>query len=230
MTQILSPKYIAPDMFEDILLREQLHRFSNSFQIVAALARQCSRKSGAHDTASMLEALEDRLHSLTTLHRLLATNFEMPDFAGRVHEIARKLVRSFGRTDGVILHVDRFWLPEQHRFRLGLIVSELVTNALKHSLYSCAEGLIEISVRTSGCSIILTVVDSNRKALNGRRLLPSPIVAGLAESIGGVAEVVDQNGYAARVTLPREERPFEIIEGSWTRPAMMPAMTSAALH
>lgn len=228
MTQIHSAKQFAPETFSDLVLREQLHRFSNSFQIVAALARQCNRQTGLLDTASMVDALEDRLHALTTVHRLLATGFEMRDFARHVREIARELVRSFGRTDAVILRIDRFWLPEQHRLRLGLIVSELVTNALKHSLCNCAEGLIEISARTNGRTVILTVADSNRKTLDGKRPLPSPIVAGLAESIGGVAEVVDQNGYAVRVVLPWDEQPAQVIEGIWSPVPVMRTVSVGA--
>lgn len=228
MTQIYSAKQFTPETFSDLLLREQLHRFSNSFQIVAALARRCDRETCSLDSALMVDALEARLTALTTVHRLLATGSEMRDFAGHLGEIARELVRSFGRTDGVILQTDRFWLPEQHRLRLGLIVNELVTNALKHSLCNCAEGRIEISVRTIGRTVVLTVADSNRKTLTGKRPLPSPIVAGLAESIGGVAEVVDQNGYAVRVVVPWDEQPAQVIEGIWSPVPVMPAMSVGA--
>jgi len=227
MNSIHSAKPLAPEMFSDLLLREQLHRFSNSFQIVAALARQCHCAGGAPDTALMIAALEERIHALATLHRRLATGCEMRDFASRMREIARELVRSFGRTDTVILRTDRFWLPEKHRFRLCLIVNELVTNALKHSLCNCEEGVIEISARTFDRTVVLTVVDSNRKSLRRLRPLPSPIVAGLAESIGGVAEVVDQNGYAVQVVLPWDEQLTRVIEGSWSR-TLMPTMSAGA--
>jgi two-component sensor histidine kinase len=228
MTHIHSARPFTPEGFSDLLLREQLHRFSNSFQIVAALARQCNRAACSSDTASMVEAIEDRLHALMQLHRLLATGFEMRDFAGHVGEIARELVRSFGRTDAVILRIDRFWLPEKHRLRLGLIVSELVTNALKHSLCNCTEGMIEISARTIGRTVILTVADSNRKTLKGGSPLPSPIVAGLAESIGGAAEVVDQNGYTVRVVLPWDEQPAQAIERIWSPAVVMRTMSIGA--
>ncbi len=217
MNYIHSAKTLASEMSSDVLLREQFHRFSNNFQIVAALARQCNREVDALDSASMMKALEERMRALATLHRLLATDVEMRDFARHAGEIARELVRSFGRTDGVILRIDRFWLSERHRFRLALIVNELVTNALKHSLCDSPEGLIEISIHTVDHAVILTVVDSNREALNGKRPLPSSIVVGLAQSIGGVAEVVDQNGYAARVILPRGQQPAQVIEGIWSR-------------
>jgi len=230
MTQIHLTETFAPDAFADLILREQLHRFSNSFQIIAALARQCNRDGGTLDTALMLEALEERTRALTTVHRLLATSFEMCEFAGHVHEIARELVRSFGRSDAIVLQIDHFWLPQKHRFRLGLIVAELVTNTLKHSLRGCAEGLIEISARATSRTVILTVCDSNRKSLNGKRPLPSPIVAGLAESIGGIAEVVDQNGYAARVILPRDEQPAPVIEGTWSRVPVRRTMSARVLH
>lgn len=217
MNQIYSAQPYAPEMFSELLLREQFHRFSNSFQIIAALASQCNREAGTPETALMVEALGERLQALSRVHRLLATGFEMCDFAERVRAIANELVRSFGRTDGVSLQIERFWLSERHRFRLCLIVNELVTNALKHSLSSCEEGLIEISARSFDRSIVLTVVDSNREALRGRHPLPSPIVAGLAESIGGVAEVIDRDGYAVRVVLPRDEQPAQAIEGIWSQ-------------
>jgi two-component sensor histidine kinase len=179
----------------------------------------------------MVEALKERLHALATVHRLLATGVEMRHFAEHVRGIARELVRSFGRADIVVLRADHFWLPEKHRFRLGLIVGELVTNALKHSLSNCTEGLIEISVRSIDRAVILTVADSNRETLDGRRRLgPSPIVAGLAESMGGVAEIIDQNGYAVRVVLPWDEQAAQVIEASWSRRAPGPALSAGRLH
>ncbi|MFA6115234.1 MAG: HWE histidine kinase domain-containing protein [Sphingomonas sp.] len=228
MTPIHSAKPLAPEASSELLLREQFHRFSNSFQTIASLVRQCTRQAGGLDTAQMVGALEERLHALATLHRLLATGFEMRDFAGHVSAIARELVRSFGRTDAVILRIDRFWLPEAHRFRLALIVNELVTNVLKHSLCDCAAGLIEISARTNGRVVMLTVADSNRSPLDSGRLLPSPIVSGLAESIGGVADVVDQNGYAVRVVVPWDDHAPRVIEGVWSPTAALRAAPAGA--
>jgi two-component sensor histidine kinase len=228
MSQTHSANPFAPEMLSELLLREQFHRFSNSFQIIAALAGQCKREAGAPDTGLLVEALWDRLHALSTVHRLLATGFEMRDFASRVREIANELVRSFGRTDAVILRIDRFWLPEKHRFRLCLIVNELVTNALKHSLCNCAEGLLEISARAFDRTVVLTVFDSNRETLHRRRTLPSPIVVGLAESMGGAAEVIDQNGYAVRVVLPWDEQPVQVIEGVWSHVPVAQTQSASA--
>jgi two-component sensor histidine kinase len=230
MNEIHSAQQFAPEMFSELLLREQFHRFSNSFQIIAALASQCNRQAGTPETALMVEALGERLQALSTVHRLLATGFDMCDFAGRVREIANELVRSFGRTDPVILKIDRFWLPEKHRFRLCLIVNELVTNALKHSLCNCAEGVIEISARSFDRTVVLTIVDSNRGTLHGRRPLPSPIVAGLAESIGGVAEVIDHDGYAVRIVLPCDEQPTQVIEGIWSSAPVSRTLSAGATH
>jgi two-component sensor histidine kinase len=226
MTQLYSANLPASEMSPDILLREQLHRFSNSFQIIATLARQCTRGAGASDTMRMVEALEDRLDALTTLHRLLSRSFEMRDFASHMGKIARALVRSFGRADAVSLWIDHFWLPEKHRLRLALIVNELVTNVLKHSLRNCAEGVIAISARTGGRTIVLTVSDSNRNTLDGKRPLTSPIVAELAESLGGAAEVFDENGYAVRVVLPWDERPARFAERFWPPQTVMPAASA----
>lgn len=230
MNQIHSAKSFSGEMLSDLLLREQLHRFSNSFQIVSSLANECGREAKRSDAAEMVEALKERLNSLAAVHRLLVTGVEMHEFARHMHEIARELVRSFGRTDIVILRADRVWLPEKHRFRIGLIVNELVTNVLKHSLCNCAEGLIEISLSSIGCAVVLTVSDSNCEALDRRRpLAPSPIVAGLAQSMGGVAQVVDQDGYAVQVVLPWNEQAPQVIEGCWSR-AARPARSAGTLH
>lgn len=230
MNQSHSANPFVSEMFPGLLMREQLHRFSNSFQVIAALARQCDREAGTPDTALMVEALHDRMHALATLHRLLATDFEMHNFADRVREISREIVRAFGRTDAITLKIERFWLPEEHRLRLCLIVNELVTNAMKHSLCNCAEGLIEVSARRFDRTVVLTVVDSNRQSLLGRRPLPSPIVAGLAESIGGAAEVIDQNGYAVRVILPCDDQPVQTIDGIWSRTPFAQTVAAGAIH
>lgn len=189
---------------ETVLLAEFNHRLCNTLQIISAMLARCRRDADGSATPVVLGELDERLRALGALHRLLATT---PPEAFEIHcrKLCILLLQAFGRKDVTPLVVmeDIDLSPEQ-TLRLPLLVVELVTNVLKHSLADQDGGVIWVDLRHRGDDIELAVSDS--RSTPGPRFAPSSIVKALAQGLDGEAFVKDAGGWVAGALIPSAAR------------------------
>lgn len=184
-----------------LLLTEMNHRVMNSFQVISALASRFNRVQDLNDLPPILDDLTDRLAAFAALHRQLATP-PHGCFAGYCSSLGTNLVAAFGRLDAVVVTMDPVILPPSWRARIALIVAELLTNCLKHSLTSTAPGSIRLELRLTDDRLIIEAQDSAAPPVSQPLPEPSRVVLALAASLGGETRVVDRDGYCAQVSLP----------------------------
>jgi hypothetical protein len=172
--------------------------------------------------------LEDRLAALGRMHSLLSQPAPSVGLEDHCRLLCILLVQAFGREDVIPWVVmDDLNLSPIQAYSLPLLVVELVTNVLKHSLADQADGVVWVDLHVRGGHIELTVTD-NRKApppVFG----PSRIVSTLAEMLRGEAFVCDSNGQIAGARLPRETP--DAANAAWTEDpsSRRPKRASAAL-
>ena len=195
----------SPEGDTAMLFAELNHRFFNSFQVIAALARQAGRASCA-DFAPLLEALDSRLVALAQVHRMLSYSATRDGIEQHCRTLCRHLVEGFGRSDRVELRFEYDDLRAEWVELLPLIVVEMVTNVLKHSLAGRPAGVITIALDAVPTGFELTVADTSGAPCPSPAPPPSRTVVALAKSLDGSAFVSDRDGYVAGVRLPRGAR------------------------
>jgi two-component sensor histidine kinase len=190
---------------ETVLLAEFNHRLCNTLQIIAAMVAQCRRDTDGSATPVLPGQLQERLQALGVLHRLLAATPPPEAFENHCRKLCVLLVQAFGREDVTpwVVMEDVDLSPEQ-TFRLPLLVVELVTNVLKHSLADQNGGMIFVDLRRRRDDIELTVSDS--RITPGPMFAPSTIVNALAQSLKGEAFVRDAGGCVAGALIPSAAR------------------------
>jgi two-component sensor histidine kinase len=146
-----------------ILLQEVQHRVANSLQIIASVILQSARKSQSDETRTHLTNAHSRVMSVAALQQQLA--------ASRLGEVALKpyfdqLCVSVGASmirdhDQLSLRVDcdDSAVDADISVSLGLIVTELVINSLKHAYPGGRHGLITVSYKGHGPNWTLAVAD-----------------------------------------------------------------------
>lgn len=196
---------------ETMLLVEFNHRMFNTLQIIGAMVARCRRDTDGRTTPELLGELEERLRALGALHRLLATTPRPEAFEDHCRNLCILLVRAFGREDVTpwVVMEDLDLSPEQ-TFRLPLLVVELVTNVLKHSLADQNGGVVWVDMRRRRDEIELTVSDSRTGP--APIFAPSRIVEALAQGLKGEAFVKDAGGWVAGALIPSEREPVQVQE------------------
>ena len=146
-----------------ILLQEVQHRVANSLQIIASVILQSARKSQSDETRTHLKDAHSRVMSVAALQQQLA--------ASRLGEVALRpyfdqLCLSVGASmirdhDQLSLRVDcdDSAVDADISISLGLIVTELVINSLKHAFPGGRQGIITVSYKAHGPNWILAVAD-----------------------------------------------------------------------
>jgi two-component sensor histidine kinase len=137
---------------KELLLREVHHRVKNNLQVLSSLLRLQSRQVQAPEDRGLFDESQNRIRSIALLHERLCRSRDLAriDFAAYVEDLVAQVFRAFGvdrariscttDIDGVFFGIDTA-IP------CGLIINELVSNALKHAFSEGAEGRIEVSIR-----------------------------------------------------------------------------------
>lgn len=165
-----------------LLLQEVHHRVANSLQIIASVLMQTARKSSSEETRTGLNDAHNRVMSVAALQQQLAAT-EVGDvklepyFSQLCHSIGASMIRDHDQVT-LIVDADGTSTTPDVSISLGLIVTELVINALKHAFPGEGGGKIVVSYRSNGTDWTLSVRD------NGMGMPATSVVkAGLGTNI-----------------------------------------------
>jgi two-component sensor histidine kinase len=150
---------------KDLLLSEIHHRVKNSLQVVSSLLRLEAAR--IHDPAigEMLQTTQNRIRSMALIHQTLyqSKDFAHVDFHAFLESFVPTLVQSYSiRPEDISLfiHVAEVRLPIDAAVPCGLIVNELISNALKHAFPEGRKGTIRIEFAQQGeGNAVLSVTD-----------------------------------------------------------------------
>jgi two-component sensor histidine kinase len=169
-----------------ILLQELQHRVANSLQIIASVLMQSARRVKSDETRDHLYDAHSRVMSIASLQSQLAASrlgeVELrPYFTELCRTIGASMIRD-PRRIALEVSVDDSRTGADASVSLGLIVTELVINALKHAFPGNRAGRILVDYKSGeGAAWTLSVVDDGV----GMPAEPFSAVPGLGTSIVG---------------------------------------------
>lgn len=191
----------------EMLIQEVRHRIANSLQIIASVLMQNARRTQSEETRGHLQDAHRRVMSVADLQQQLAAST-----LGTVHLGAylAKLCDSISASmiadpEALVLEVvgEDAVIDAGVSVSLGLVVTELVINSLKHGFPDAQGGRITVDYRTAGPAWTLSVGDTGVGMPSGARAaagLGTSIIQALASQLGARVEVED-TAPGARVSL-----------------------------
>ena len=171
-----------------LLLREYSHRINNEFASAIGVISIAAARSRNDQAKAALSAVRDQLESYAQVHHAL----QMPEHSTSIDAGAylRRLCQAISRSKldvaGIeLLLVERsFQMDSERCWRLGLIVSELITNAVRHAFHG-GGGAIRVELLPSASFVECRVTDNGSGAANANHGHGLQIIGALAESLGG---------------------------------------------
>lgn len=200
---------IREDLVRDkaVMLLELQHRVANSLQIIASVLLQSARKVQSDETRDHLHKAHNRVMSVAAVQRQLAMTGDADvQIRGYLTELCDSIAASMIRDpDQLTLTViaDESLTDSGRSVSLGLMVTELVINALKHAFPDDRVGTIKVAYRTSDASWALSVADDGVGMPDGvgRPGLGTSIVRALATQLRADVKLVDMKpGTAVWIT------------------------------
>ena len=199
-----------PSLDGSLLLRELNHRIRNELtSAICAVSAKAVQSDSVAVKAALLDVV-DLLHQCADVHRAL----HMPD-QGRLADAARYLQQlcfsiTKYRLDRlaicVVFSADDLRLEGERCWKLGLIVSELLTNVARHAQFDARHPELRVELMLAGNVVKCRVSDNGSAPEPIRRGRGLEIIGKLASSLGGrVHTSCAAEGYSFLVTFPLTE-------------------------
>ncbi len=172
----------------------------------------------------LLHHSRDRIRSMSLIHESLYQHkdFSSLDLAAYVDGLARNLVMSYSLSGKVELNLDlrSTNLVLDQAIPCGLILNELISNALKHAYPNGAAGMVDIRLRCEGDRVELTVSDNGIGLPEGfdphvQGNLGLELVRTLVDQLDGRIEITSGSGVTYLLTF---ERIKQTVNGADERP------------
>lgn len=201
----------------DVFIREVDHRVKNSLQIVASMLSFQARHVRNAAAATALEEALQRVLAIAAVHEQLfrVGNFEQIDMKVFLSGLCAALASN--RPENVeIMTADiaSIQLPSNYATKLGLIMTELVINALKHAFPDDRRGKISVSLTMVERGIHLVVADDGVGlpadfSKNRRRGLGMRLIGSVLAQLNGKLVTSTDDGARFLIELPSSisERP-----------------------
>lgn len=173
-TEVITERKLAAERIhasleeKEVLLREIHHRVKNNMQIISSLLQL--QTSALHDPAdvAIFKDCQTRIHAMAMVHDRLyrSGNLSTINFGDHLSELAGLLSRgqsSNTKRISIKTNCEAVELELDKAIPLGLIATELITNAFKHGFYDREEGTIHIDLKKKNDKeMILRVSDDGQ--------------------------------------------------------------------
>jgi two-component sensor histidine kinase/CheY-like chemotaxis protein len=204
---------------KELLIREVHHRVKNNMQIMLGLLDLQARSTGDPNLTEMLNEGQKRIRAMALIHEIFynSKDFSRIDLAGYARTLSQELFQAYkinpGKIDLIIQADGAVCVDISRATPCGLILNELISNALKHAFPGDKPGRLEIIIRetknTEGVPVIEIFIRDNGLGLpddvdiRHPRSMGFNLINGLVtHQLDGQIEAIRGNGTEFRITFP----------------------------
>ncbi len=206
----------------ELLFKEIYHRVKNNLQIIISLLNLQSQKTQDKEMIRILKDNQDRIRAMALIHERLYKSRDLAgiNFKEYIHDLVNNLFLSYGVNAGVIsmkIDIGDIIMNLDTASPCGLIVTELVSNSLKHAFPSSRKGelLIKLDSYDNNKKFVLTVSDNGIGLpedidIQTTKTLGMQLVTSLVRQLKGRIEVDRTRGTEVKITF--EEKRTGVFE------------------
>jgi two-component sensor histidine kinase len=189
VTSIRSEARQKDDLIREkaILVQEVQHRVANSLQIIASVLMQSARRVQSEEARGYLQNAHHRVMSIAAVQKLLSVSEEDqislgPYLSQLCASLGASMIADPDRLS-ISVSVDGSVVEAGVSISLGLMVTELVINALKHAFPDQPKGTITVVYRSEGKDWTLSVTDDGIGMPTGVAAPKAGLGTGIVEAL-----------------------------------------------
>ena len=206
-------KRIRDSLLEkEVLLKEVHHRVKNNMQLISSMLNLQSTYTNNEELTHILIECQRRIKSMAFIHEMIYRN---PDFNGIVAAeyiglLCGQLIQGYAPTNiklSCAQDIDEVLLTLEQAIPIGLIINELLSNALKHAFVGRAAGAIYVSIKKSDNKLILCVADDGIGLMEDfgavqTDSLGTQLVLALTQQLDGELSTESSHGTSISIIFP----------------------------
>ncbi len=196
-----------------VLIREIHHRVKNNMQIISSLLNMQVDSVKDPQAGQALKDAVGRIHSMASIHEKIYSteNFSRVDMSAYIDELSRDLVALQSGRDGKIRinhRMDPIFMGIDIAIPCGLLINELLTNAVKHGRREAEETVIDLELHETGGTVTLIIADNGPGMPPGlfeasrKTSMGMQIIDALARQIGATVELAVEGGTRFTIRFP----------------------------
>lgn len=150
---------------KEILLQEVHHRVKNNLQVISSILNLQSSYVKDKNTLNILRESQNRIKSMSFIHESLyqTKDFSSIDFADYILSLSNNLIHSYNIGSGTVrldTDFEKVFLNLDQAIPCGLIVNELLSNALKYAFTGNKKGVLNLSIKEKDNKVHLRIKDN----------------------------------------------------------------------
>ncbi len=201
---------------KQLLLTEIYHRVKNNLQIVISLLNLQSQKTKDKNVIEIFKDSQNRIRSMALIHERLYKSKDLAgiNFKEYIHDLSSNLFHSYGVNSGNVnlkIDIDDVILNLDTATPCGLIVTELVSNSLKHAFPKGRKGELLIRLISDNNEKFILIVRDNGigfpENIDFRKTntLGMQLVTSLVSQLKGTIELDRSNGTEFKITFKEKQ-------------------------
>ncbi len=152
---------------KEVLLKEVHHRVKNNLQVISSILNLQSSYVKDKKSLDLLLESQNRIKSMAFVHESLyqTKDFSNINFSSYVENICSNLVHSYSNPDNppvLNMDLDSIQLNLDTAIPCGLIINELISNALKYAFKGKESGKLDVEVKSSGEKLKIVIADNGK--------------------------------------------------------------------
>lgn len=149
---------------KEVLLQEVHHRVKNNLQVISSILNLQSSYVDDPTTLEVLRESQQRIKSMSFIHETIyrTADFSKLEFTEYVRTITNNLVQSYRKGNEsveLLMDMEKVYLNLDVSIPCGLIVNELVSNALKYAFRGREKGTLTVGLKEKNNMIELRIKD-----------------------------------------------------------------------
>jgi two-component system, sensor histidine kinase PdtaS len=201
----------------EVLLREVHHRVKNDLQLICSLLNMQARRLSDPESVAALEESQARVQTIALIHEYMyqSENLARLPLSQNIRSLAASVMRVAAMPTGKVrLDVqvqDEITLPVDRAIPCGLILNELLTNALKHAFPDGRNGTLRVILRKHGDQRVELSVEDDGVGMavppptNGQQQrkgsLGFRLIRAFAEQLGAELNVASEGGTSVGIVF-----------------------------
>lgn len=150
---------------KEVLLREVHHRVKNNMQVISSILNLQSSYVSDEYALTLLKESQNRIKTMAYIHESLYQNksFTSVNFSDYVYTLVNNIVQSYSASAEKIklkLNIEKIALSLDSSIPAGLIINELITNAIKHAFPGTKQGEIIFNLWCENNVVFLELKDN----------------------------------------------------------------------
>jgi len=201
----------------EALRHEVHHRVKNNLQVISSLIHLQAGRLPDGAGRSALDACQNRLQALALVHDRIYqaqdyAHVRFSEYAGHLIAGVFHAVAAPGSGIALSTEIDEVSLPVDRAIPCGLILNELVTNAIEHAFPGGKGGTIRVALHALRDGRLVLSVSDDGVGMTARfdevmsRSVGVTLVSALVEQLDGELELIRDVGTTVRITFAPESR------------------------